>query len=257
MNTVSILTQEILIVFIMICRVTGIFFLIPPFADTSVKTFIRIGLAVSISIMMQSQFTELIRPIVKVIANDNIALTMIVISELCLGISLGLIVKIIASAVQIAGLSIASQIGLSAASILDQSQQMQNSTLGILLSMLTTIAMLESGMHIKILSGIYESYNTIPVGGFFSHYNDFTSLIIGAVSKMWSAGIQMSMPFIVINIAIMIGAGILAKLMPQLQIFFVVLPIQIIVGITIFIIILSGILIWFLEFFSAEMSLIF
>jgi flagellar biosynthetic protein FliR len=123
--------------------------------------------------------------------------------------------------------------------------------------MLVTLAILESDMYMRVIGGIYESYNKIPVGGFFNNYNDFTSLVIGSVGKMWSVGIQMSMPFILINIAIMIGGGILSKLMPQLQIFFVILPVQIIVGIIVFIIIMSGMMFWFLDFIASEINLIF
>lgn len=254
---ISVPTQEILIIFMMLCRTSGIFLLIPPFGDSNVKPIIKIVLALSISLMMFGEFSELIRPIIKSVAADSLALTITIVSELLLGISFAMIVKILVSAVQVAGLAIASQIGLSAASIFDQSQQVQNSSLGLMLAMLTTIAILESGMHIRIIGSIYESYNTIPIGAFFNHHNDFISLVVGSVGKMWSAGIQISIPFILINIIMMVGAGILAKLMPQLQIFFVMLPIQIFVGIMIFGIILSGILIWFIEFLSSELSLIF
>jgi flagellar biosynthetic protein FliR len=254
---VSIPTQEILIVFMMLCRISGVFLLIPPFGDSNVRPVIKVVLGLSISLMMFGEFSEIIRPTIKSVADDSFALTLVLISELFLGISFALIVKTLVLAVQVAGLTIASQIGLSAASMFDQSQQVQNSSLGLMLAMLTTIAILESGMHIRIIGSIYDSYNVIPVGEFFSHHNDFTSLVIGSVSKMWSAGIQISMPFILINIAMMVGAGILAKLMPQLQIFFVMLPIQIFVGIMIFGIVLSGILMWFIEFLSSELSLIF
>ena len=223
-------TREILIIFMMLCRISGVFLLISPFGDTSVRPIIRIALALSISIMMYGQFGSVISPSVQALASDDAALTLTIISELCIGIAFAIIVKILISAVQVAGLTIASQIGLSAAAILDQFQQVQNSTLGILLLMLTTIVMLESGAFMQIIGGVYNSYHKIPLGGFFGHYNDFTSLVTEAVGKMWSVGIQISMPFILINIATMIGAGILAKLMPQMQVFFLLVPVQIFIG---------------------------
>ena len=250
-------TQELLVIFMMLCRTSGIFLLMPPFGDTNVKPVMRLMISLSICLMIQDNFSEIIRPFVKAIASDSVALTMTIISELFIGISFAIIVKILLSAVQVAGLTIASQIGLSSASLFDQSQQFQNSTLGLLLSMLVTLAILESDMYMRVIAGVYESYNKIPIGGFFNNYNDFTSLVIGSVGKMWSVGIQMSMPFILINIAIMIGGGILSKLMPQLQIFFVILPVQIIVGIIVFIIIMSGMMFWFLDFIASEINLIF
>jgi flagellar biosynthetic protein FliR len=249
--------EELLVTFMMLCRTSGVFLLVPPFGDTNVKPMMRVMISLSICLLIQDNFSDIIRPFVRSIASDNVALTMTIFSELFIGISFAIIVKTLISGVQVAGLTIASQMGLSAASLFDPSQQLQNSSFGLLLSILVTLAILKSDMYMQVIGGIYESYNKIPIGGFFNVYDDFTKLIIGSVAKMWSVGIQISMPFILINIAIMIGGGILAKLMPQLQIFFVILPVQIIVGIIVFSIILSGMLLWFLNFLSSEINLIF
>ena len=257
MSIVSIPTQEILIFFLIICRTTGIFFLIPPFADTSVKPLFRMSFAIATALLMFPQMSQMIRPAVLAIGNNGIGLLVLITIELGLGIALGTIVKTLILSMQVAGLTIASQMGLSAAALMDPTQQNQNSILGIFLTLLTTLLILESGLHIRIIGGFFDSYEKIPVGSFLSNYNDFMSIFVGAVSKMWSSGLQISMPFILVNILMMIGAGVLAKLMPQLQIFFIAIPIQILIGIVIFIVILSGILFWFLEFFTNELNLIF
>ena len=247
-------TKEILIIFIILCRISGIFFFVPPFSDTNIRPIIKAVIAISIALMIPN---ENIRTYITNISHNYLALIFTIIVELAIGLTLGMIVKILTSTVQIAGLAIASQIGLSTGGIFDQSQQVQNSTLGLLLSLLTTVVILKSGLHIKIISGIVNSYDRILIGSFFEHYNDYTTLIISAVTKMWATGIQISLPFILINISMMLGAGILAKLMPQLQIFFLMLPLQIAVGIALFAITLSGIIFYVLDFLYNELSIIF
>lgn len=256
-NIALISIEEVIVFTLVICRMTGLFFLVPPFSDNSIKPIIRFVLSISITLLMYNQFAELIIPAVQSVKHDQTALVMMVIVEIGVGIAMGTIVKTLILAIQVAGLTIASQTGISAAVMMDPSQNHQNSILGLFLSMLTMIIFLESGMHIRIIAGFCESYRKIPAGAFFNHYDNFISVFLSCVRKMWSASMQISMPFILINISMMMGAGILAKLMPQLQIFFIMLPVQILVGVIVFIAVLSGILFWFLKFFTNEINMIF
>lgn len=257
MSIVSIAREEILIFFLIICRITGIFFLVSPFSDSNIKPLFRISFAIATAVLMYQQISVIIQPVVLAVGSNGIGLLMLIVIELGLGLALGTIVKTLTLSMQVAGLTIASQIGLSSAVFMDPAQQNQNSVLGIFLTLLTTLMILESGLHIRIIGGFLDSYNKIPVGSFFSHYDDFMSLFIQSIGKMWNSGLQISMPFILVNLVLLIGTGVLAKLMPQLQIFFILLPIQILIGIVVFIAILSGILFWFLEFFANELNLLF
>jgi flagellar biosynthetic protein FliR len=257
MNIISFATEEVLIVFLIICRITGIFFLVPPFSDNNVKAVFRISFAITTALLIYPLVSHIVRPAVLAIGNNGIGLLLLIIIELGLGLALCTIVKVLTLSMQVAGLTISSQMGLSAAALIDPSQQNQNSILGILLTMLTTLLILELSLHIRVIDGFLNSYHKIPAGAFFNNYNDFISVFVKSVTAMWSSGLQISMPFILTNIVMMIGGGILAKLMPQLQIFFLMLPVQILIGIVVFIAILSGILFWFAEFFANELNLIF
>jgi flagellar biosynthetic protein FliR len=257
MNIVSIATEEILIFFLIICRITGIFFLVPPFSDSSVKALFRMTLAITTASFIYPLVSHIVKPAIIALGKSGIGLLILIVIELGLGLALCSIVKILTLSMQVAGLTISSQMGLSAAALIDPGQQQQNSILGIFLTLLTTIVIVEYSLHIRVIDGFINSYQKIPAGAFFDNYNDFVSIFIKSVGNMWSSGLQISMPFILTNIVMMIGGGILAKLMPQLQIFFLMLPVQILVGIVVFIAILSGILFWFAEFFANELNLIF
>ena len=257
MSIISIAREEMLIFFLIICRITGLFLLVSPFNDENIKPLFRMSFAIAIAVLFYSQISMVIQPAVLAVGNNGIGIMMLIAIELALGFALGIIVKTLILSIQVAGITIASQIGLSSAALMDPAQQHQNSVLGIFLTLLTTLMILEYGLHIRIISGFLDSYNKIPVGSFLNNYDDFTSVFIQSVGKMWSTGINISMPFIIVNILLLIGTGVLAKLMPQLQIFFLILPIQILVGVVMFIGVLSGLLFWFLEFFTNELNLLF
>jgi flagellar biosynthetic protein FliR len=238
-------SQDLLGIFLTFCRSAGIFFLIPPFTDKAINNLTKFLLAFSLSFLF---YREEVGNFVKPLITEPIALFFTIFIEIFTGLALALFIKILLSASQVAGMTIASQIGLNSGSLFDPSQGMHNSLLGLLLSFLTTVLMLETGLSAKILFSIYNSYDTIGIG----IIEDFNKMIFSAVSKMWNLGIQLSLPFLLINILLMVGAGLLAKVMPQLQIFFLALPVQILVGLTLMVISLSGMIFYFLSFLQEE-----
>jgi flagellar biosynthetic protein FliR len=238
-------SQDLLGIFLTFCRSAGIFFLIAPFSDKAVNNSLKFLIALSLSFLFyREEIGRLVEPLIR----EPIALGLTVAIELFTGFALALFIKILLSTTQVAGMTIAAQMGLNSGSLFDPTQGTHNSTIGFLLSFLTTVLMLETGLAAKILFSLYSSYDTIGLGVI----EDFNKIIISAVSKMWNLGIQLSLPFLLINLVMMVGAGILAKIMPQLQIFFFILPLQIIVGILLLIASLSGLLFYFLDFLQEE-----
>jgi flagellar biosynthetic protein FliR len=81
---------------------------------------------------------------------------------------------------------------------------------------------------------------------------DFAALAVRYVSSSFRIGIQIAAPFIVFGLIFYIGLGILARLLPQIQIFFIAIPLQIFLALTIFGLILAPMMIWFLEHFEVR-----
>ncbi len=233
------------------------FLFLVPFADPNIKPMIKIPIVFMICMMVSEQVSPSILPVVQSVGNNDAALLLTIILEITLGICLGVIVKMLVTAVHVAGVTIGAQIGLSNGSLFDATHQTHNTVIGNMLSLIVTLLIIESGIYIYIISMMCKSYDIMPIGCLNQHYNSFIQMMLTVVGKMWSAGMQMAMPFILINILIMVGAGVLAKLMPQLQVFFIMMPAQIGIGILLFGMTVSGITLWFMEFFNTEVMNIF
>ncbi|HLJ20872.1 MAG TPA: flagellar biosynthetic protein FliR, partial [Stellaceae bacterium] len=65
-------------------------------------------------------------------------------------------------------------------------------------------------------------------------------------------GVEMAAPFMIVGTIFYVGVGLISRLTPQLQILFVIQPLQIVAGLFAFGLLLAAGLQWFLERFAAE-----
>jgi flagellar biosynthesis protein FliR len=79
-------------------------------------------------------------------------------------------------------------------------------------------------------------------------------LTIRLVSASFVLGFQLAAPFLVFGFALYAALGILARLMPQLQVFFVAMPINIMFGFVLLALLLGSMMTLFLNFYSAQMA---
>jgi flagellar biosynthetic protein FliR len=100
---------------------------------------------------------------------------------------------------------------------------------------------------------VIESYTLFPVGNPMPS-GDAALVISRMVGDSFKLGLQLSAPFIVLSLVFFMGLGILARLMPQLQIFFVGLPVQLAGGLFLFAACFSGLFTLFLEYYAEGLN---
>ena len=83
---------------------------------------------------------------------------------------------------------------------------------------------------------------------------DSAFVIARLIADSFRLALQLTAPFIVISLIFFMGLGMLARLMPQLQIFFVGLPVQLAGGLLIFSIIISGLFSIFLDYYAKNLN---
>ncbi|MCS6758156.1 MAG: flagellar biosynthetic protein FliR [Candidatus Devosia euplotis] len=146
-------------------------------------------------------------------------------------------------ATQVAGAIIAFQAGLSSAMAADPTQTgVQGAVFGSFLGMVLIFA---ADLHHMALAATYDSYMVFPLDAPMM-FEDAAQLALRTVASAFSIGIQMSAPFIVSGLAFSLGASILARLMPAMQVFFVLMPANILVGLTLFGLLLTMMMGWYL-----------
>ncbi len=109
-----------------------------------------------------------------------------------------------------------------------------------------------SDLHHLMLMSIADSYTVFRPGAPLP-LGDFSQSVIRVLSDSFVLGIQFAAPFIVVGTIFYAGLGLLGRLMPQVQVFFIAMPLQIMLAFFIMALTLSAGMLWFLSRFQESL----
>ena len=125
---------------------------------------------------------------------------------------------------------------------------------GNFLTLLGITLFFATDMHHLVIAALNDSYKLFEPGE-LPTTGDAAALITKTVAGAFRIGIQLSAPFIVFGLPFNIGLGILARLMPQMQGFFVGLPLSILIGLLFLLLLLGAMMSFFLEYAGGVLQL--
>jgi flagellar biosynthetic protein FliR len=244
------LSGLVLVYLLVFSRVGAMVMLLPNLGEHGIPARVRLLLAVAIAFCMTPGVAGAYQDTAP---STSVGLVILIAQEVTVGILVGAMARIIMSSLNIAGYLIATQTGLAYAQTLDPTQGAQGAVMGNFLSLLGTLMVFLTNLHHLAIGAIAGSYKMLPPGGHLPT-GDMAQLTINLVSGSFALGFQLAAPFLVFGFAVYAGLGLLAKLMPQLQIFFVAVPINIACGFLIFLAMLGAMMTIFLNFYAAQMA---
>ncbi len=172
--------------------------------------------------------------------------------EIMIGLYLGLIVQTLMAALNIAGMFISFQSGLSNAFSFDVVAEQQSTLLTTFLMTIGMTAIFVSNMHHLMIRAITDSYalfipgQPLPLG-------DFSQVLSHTLSASFGFGIRLAAPLLVFGLIYYSGLGLLSRLSPQIQIFFIAMPLQIILALSLLMVSLPIIIFLFIQWFEASL----
>ena len=171
----------------------------------------------------------------------------LLVQEIMIGAVLGLTARLAISGLQVAGSVIAQQLGLGFVTAVDPTQGEQGMIIGNFLTLLGITLFFATDMHHLVIAALNDSYTLFEPGDLPTS-GDAAALITKTVAGAFRIGIQLSAPFIVFGLLFNIGLGVLARLMPQMQVFFVGLPLSILLGLLFLLLLLGAMMSFFLDY---------
>ncbi|MFM1977032.1 MAG: hypothetical protein RL145_1878, partial [Pseudomonadota bacterium] len=157
----------------------------------------------------------------------------------------------LATAGAIAGM----QTGLGMAMAFDPSQQQQGAVFGTFLALLGTALVFQSDVHHLFISGAAKSFENFLPGGPLP-LGDMAQFSLRAFSQAFSLAIQITAPLLLFGIVINVALGIINRVAPAIQVFFIAQPVQVLLGIMLFAITAgAGMLVWLEAIATAGRSL--
>ena len=229
-------------------RVGAMVMLMPGFGETNIPVRIKLGIALLLTLII----LPLHRAAYQVDLTSMSSLGVLMVHEIVIGIVLGATARVTLSALAIAGSVIAQQLGLGFVTAVDPTQGQQGLLIGNFLTILGVTLPFATDSHHLVIAALNESYRIFSPGEVMSS-GDVAALATRAFAAAFKIGMQLSAPFLVFGLVFNIGLGVLARLMPAMQVYFVGVPLSIMIGFLIFAFVLTGMMATYLNYFIGVM----
>jgi|SRR3990172_7103841 len=219
--------------FLTFIRIAALVTVAPILGSQSIPVKIKIFLSLLLAVIML--------PIIKVQGEVTsvklIGLLPLTLKEIILGLFLGFNAKFIFESFQFAGHLISTQMGLGMANLIDPDSGQPVTPIGNIYSMIAIVLFLLLNGHHLIISALYKSFELIPVGELKLIHPAAQGKMLRLFNDLFVIGIKLAAPAMVTLFLIEVCMGIMARIVPQMNIFFIGLPLRL--GVGLFIIIAS------------------
>ncbi len=202
-------------------RMGAAFMILPGFGDRFISTRIRIIMALGMSFVL---FPAVMSHI-PVQVPSGVLLLSVIAMEFIVGLLIGTVGRIFMSAMDVAGMMVSMQSGLGNAQLFNPSLASRGTLLGGFFGITASVLLFSTNMHHLLITAIVESYDLFPYAS-IPNTGSMAQIIAGAVSASFEIGVKMAAPFFVITLLMYVGLGVLARLMPQVQVIMVAMPLQ-------------------------------
>ncbi|WP_299373998.1 flagellar biosynthetic protein FliR [uncultured Kiloniella sp.] len=224
----DLLPSSVYIVLIVFTRIGSAMILLPGFGESYVPPRARLALAILITLVV----APLIASSIPSMPEQISGLGFLIFSEALIGFFMGTVARMFLSAAASAGMIAATMSSLANALIQDPVSAQQASIMGTFLTAIAIVLIMVLDIHHLFILGLVDSYELF-VPGQILPTGDFSNMIARVVGDTFILATRMAAPFIVVGMIFFLGLGLLAKLMPQMQVFFVAMPLQVAMGITV------------------------
>jgi flagellar biosynthetic protein FliR len=129
----------------------------------------------------------------------------------------------------------------------------QGSLIGVMLVTLAVVIIFQTDAHHLMLRALMDSY-TLFVPGQLPPIGDFSEMMTKMIARSFRVAMELAGPFLLLNTLLYIALGLLSRLMPQLQVFFVAIPLQLGLGYLLLVLTLTAIMLTFMEGFTAVIT---
>jgi flagellar biosynthesis protein FliR len=225
MVSLNIPLAQLQLFFLVFIRLGAILMSIPVFDSRSIPIFFKVALAFATSIVLF--------PMLKLdpvpITTGIIALGIGVVSEILLGLAIGFSVKLVFAGVQLAGQLAGYQMGMALANVMDPSSSQQVPLLAQFNNLFALLVFLSVNAHFWFIKALAHSYQILPPLNiqFGGALMDQLTRLSG---NMFVIGVQVGAPVIAALLITSVAFGLVARTVPQMNVFIVAMPLKIGVG---------------------------
>lgn len=210
-------------------RVGAFIMLMPGIGETAVPVRIRLTFAFVLALTLYPLLRDRLPPEPETVAG----LAGLISLEIFIGLGLAALLRMFTGALTVAGEVISLQTTLAMSQTTNPLQAQPSATIGAFLSIMGLTLVFVTGLHQYFIAGIVESYHLFPPGAAV-RVHDIGLLAIQTFGKTFALGVQLAAPVIVFALAFNAGLGMVARIMPQFQVYSAATPLILILGLSVF-----------------------
>ncbi|GIX18078.1 MAG: flagellar biosynthetic protein FliR [Rhodothalassiaceae bacterium] len=239
------LPDQIFHFFLVLARIGAIFAVAPALGEAQIPMRIRAALALAVSLLLLPVVTDRL----PALPEGAGMLAWLIGRESLIGLMLAGAARLILSALHVAGTVVAFQAGLAFTQQFDPTQGTQSAVTASFMTFLGITLIFATDLHHLVIAAVFGSYDLLPASGPLPA-GDFADLVTRLVAISFTLGLKLAAPFLVFGIVFNLGMGLLARVMPQLPVFFVALPANILLSFVILLIVLPAMMLVFMDAFA-------
>ena len=210
---------------LVLARVGAMLVYLPGLGETTVPAVVKAGMMLTLTLLL----LPIVEPALPPRPESEVALGLLVMTELANGLWFGWLARVLTTSLPIAGQYIADFAGLANVLLPNPELGAQTTAISQLYDVAVPALILSSGLYAVLLSALVGFYQLIPPGT-LAWVPDSAATTVAFVGESFNLALRLAAPFILASVAWNVAIGLIARLVPRLQIFFVALPGQIQLG---------------------------
>lgn len=221
--------QQVFAAGLVFARIGAVIMVIPGFGETFVPPRIRLSFALAFTLMMFPLISRSVPPIPAGAADLGGA----VIKEVLIGLLIGSILRLFMTSLATAGEVVSMATTLSFSQTTNPMQAQPSTSLSTLLGTMGLVLIFATNLDHLFLAAVVNSFELFP----FTRdvpVADAGQLAVQTMSKSFALGFQLAAPVVVFSLIFNVAIGLVARVMPQFQVFFVATPLIVVLGLSIF-----------------------
>jgi flagellar biosynthetic protein FliR len=227
--------------------------IMPGIGEVFVQMRLRLLIALTFSYVL---FPVISSKLPAEVPSSGASIVLLILGEVVIGLFIGGIARLLQSVLHTGGMIMAFLSSLAAAQSFDPTQGSQGSVFGTFLTLVGITLFFTTDLHHLMLSGIADSY-TLFSPGEKPPIGDFADVASQMLSGAFLMAFKIASPLIIIGLGLYMAAGVMGRLMPAMQVFFVLIPMQVIVSFNVLLITLSVGMMAYLNHFENSMMSVF
>lgn len=245
----ELLPSAIFSFFLVFGRLGAAFMVLPGIGEAYISPRFRLAIALAMSFAILP-FVEETLP---ALPDGLPETTVLLLGEITIGLFMGLTIKLAVTALHVAGTIMSFQSSLGFAQFFDPTQQVQSAILSTFLTLFGLMVIFVGDLHLLMLRAAFDSYAVFPPGA-MPAIDGLAETATRFVADSFSLGVRIAAPFTVYALILYLGMGVMNRLMPQMQVFFIVMPLNIMLGMLVFMITMGASLALFADYFGGAVN---